>query len=97
MTVTYVPGPERHTMDIVLNQNEKAVLLRPVSGTGGYQNLLRGLRRKLDRQSGQLRLSANDLERIPRYAFDYGNGGWEDRLKSIFARHLGPNLDAPAP
>jgi len=34
-----------------------------------------------------------DLERIPRYAFDYGNGGFEGRLRRIFERHLGPNLN----
>jgi hypothetical protein len=75
-----------------LSQAEQALLLRPVNGEGGYQNLLRRLRRNVDRGSGRLRLSAEDLEQIPRYAFDYGNGGWEDRLRTIFANHLGPRL-----
>jgi hypothetical protein len=30
--------------------------------------------------------------RIPKYAFDYKQDGWEDRLKAIFSRTLGPNL-----
>jgi hypothetical protein len=87
-----VPAGERRAMEITLNPQEMAVLQRPVSGQGGYQTLLRGLRRKLDRHSGNLRLSHHDLERIPRYAFDYGNGGWEDRLRAVFARHLGSQL-----
>ena len=33
-----------------------------------------------------------ELEQIPRYAFDYGQGGWEDRLRAIFSRHLGGSL-----
>lgn len=29
---------------------------------------------------------------IPRYAFDYGNCGWETRLRGIFERSLASNL-----
>lgn len=71
---------------------EVSVLDRPLRGSGGFQNLLRQLRRKLVRATGQLDLDRYDLERIPRYAFDYRNGGWEDRLISIFSRTLGPHL-----
>lgn len=42
--------------------------------------------------TGQLNLSADDLEKLPRYAFDYGNGGWESRLVAVFGRHLGAKL-----
>jgi hypothetical protein len=31
--------------------------------------------------TGLLTPTRRDLERIPRYAFDYGNGGWENRLR----------------
>jgi hypothetical protein len=36
-------------------------------------------------------MNLSDEERgcICRYAFDYGNGGWENRLRQIFGRHLG--------
>ncbi len=60
---------------------------------GGWQGLLTRLQRKVDRASGRLELDAQDLEQIPRYAFTYGNGGWEDRLLGIFGRTLGPRLD----
>jgi hypothetical protein len=62
------------------------------ANNGGYQNFLVRLSRRCNSAGGELVLSISDLERIPRYAFDYGNGGWENRLKSIFGRALGPSL-----
>ncbi len=59
---------------------------------GGFQGLLVDLQNSLNRETGALVLSNEHEEKIPRYAFDYKNGGWEDRLKDIFARTLGPNL-----
>jgi hypothetical protein len=79
-------------MSITLNSIEQEVLFRSNKGTGGFQNLIRRLRRKLNRQTGEIDLSAKDLEQIPRYAFDYKNGGWEQRLIEIFRRNLGSNL-----
>ena len=62
---------------------------------GGWQALLVRLQGKIDRTTGTLVLDARDLEQIPRYAFDYGNGGWETRFREIFERTLGPNLGRP--
>jgi hypothetical protein len=59
---------------------------------GGYQGLMVSLARRIDRSTGDLHLTADDLRRIPMYAFDYGNGGWEDRLTAAFGRTLGPRL-----
>ena len=72
---------------VVLNSREAAVLNQQDPGTGqdgGWQSLLVGLQNKLNRTTGELTLDIEDLERIPRYAFDYGNGGWESRLRGIF-------------
>jgi hypothetical protein len=80
---------------VTLNQDEKNILLRqdPTTETdGGFQKLLVTLQYLLDEATGVIELPDILLERIPRYAFDYGNGGWENRLKGIFARILGPNL-----
>jgi hypothetical protein len=55
---------------------------------GGWQSLLVRLQSNVDDQ-GNITLSAQDLEQIPRYAFDYGNGGWESRLTGAFGRTLG--------
>jgi hypothetical protein len=83
-------------MRITLSKFEQAILFQQNPTTerkGGFQGLLVKLQRKLDSQTGIIDLTERDLERIRRYAFDYGNGGWEGRLKSIFERSLGPNLD----
>jgi hypothetical protein len=54
--------------------------------------LLVNLQRKVNRATNVISLDLRDLERIPRYAFDYGRGGWEDRLSFIFGRAVGPGL-----
>jgi len=80
---------------VTLNTAEIEVLFRQDPATqrdGGYQSLLVRLQNNTDRATGALTLTDSDLERIQRYAFDYGNGGWEDRLTGIFQRHLGAQL-----
>lgn len=59
---------------------------------GGFQQLMVRLRCNLNQCTHQLTLSEQDLETIPRYAFDYKNGGWQNRLVGIFGRTLGSNL-----
>ena len=80
---------------VTLNEDEKNSLLQQDPATesdGGFQKLLVTLQYLLNEETGTIELPDILLERIPRYAFDYGNGGWENRLKSIFGRTLGPNL-----
>ena len=80
---------------IVLNQNEIKILMRQDPSTasdGGYQSLLIKLQNQLNRDTGAITLYADDLRRIPEYAYCYGQGGWQDRLEAIFARTLGPKL-----
>ena len=82
-------------MRIALNSAELAELDKQnpaTEGDGGYQGLMVGLQRKVNRITGELELDADDLERVPRYAFDYRRGGWQTRLRAIFGRHLGPML-----
>ena len=59
---------------------------------GGWQSLLVRLQTRVDKETGEITLTERDLERIPRYAFDYGNGGWESRLTGAFGRTLGRRL-----
>lgn len=59
---------------------------------GGYQGLLVRLQKALDRTTGELYINDEDLLRIPKYAYNYGNGGWQNRLTRIFGRELGSNL-----
>jgi hypothetical protein len=80
---------------VTLNQEERDILSRQDPATesdGGFQRLMVTLQYSLDERTGVIEIPNTVLERIPRYAFDYGNGGWENRLKSIFSRTLGPNL-----
>jgi len=75
-------------MIVTLSKYELEALFRhEYSRSGGFQNFMKSLQDKV-----HLYLDEQDLERIQRYAFDYGAGGWEDQLKAIFQRHLGPNL-----
>jgi hypothetical protein len=80
---------------VFLDELETEALCRQDPDTeldGGWQNLLIRLQQKVDRSTGCLHLDARDLEQIPRYAFDYGDGGWEARLVAVFGRALGPRL-----
>ena len=82
-------------MDVILNEAEIAEIDKQDPSTapdGGFQGLMVSLQRRIDRTTGALHLTADDLRRIPMYAFDYDKGGWEDRLKKAFGRTLGPKL-----
>ena len=83
-------------MDVVLNAAEIAELDKQDPETakdGGFQSLMVRLQKRVARATGRLTLTADDLRRIQAYAFNYGNGGWEDRLTRAFGRTLGPRLD----
>ena len=85
-------------MTFHLNQHEINVLFRQNPRTahrGGFQWFLVQLQRRTNPNSGRIFLVDRDIERIHRYAFRYGNGGWENRLTQIFGRVLGPTLDDP--
>jgi hypothetical protein len=82
-------------MNVTLTASEIAELFRQppsTKGDGGFQSLMVKLQMRTNRATGELFLTPYFLERIPRYAFDYGNGGWENRLLAIFSRNLGPRL-----
>jgi hypothetical protein len=80
---------------VTLNAAEQEILNRGIEGQGGYQGLLEDLQAGVQ-PDGSITLNDTQLERIPRYAFEYGNGGWEDRLTGVFGRTLGPRLDGDA-
>jgi hypothetical protein len=85
---------------VQLNADEIEELMKqdPASkGDGGYQSFLVKLQEKLDQNTGDIILNNDDLSRIPAYAFDYKQGGWQTRLMHIFGRTLGPNLGRDAP
>lgn len=82
-------------MKITLTPDERSVLNRfNTRRSGGFQNFFRRLQQQVANSPDGLTLTLSliDIERISRYAFDYGQGGWENRLKEIFERTLGPDL-----
>lgn len=82
-------------MNVTLNTAEIAEIDKQdptTASDGGFQSLMVSMQKRINRATGDLLLTADDLRRIPMYAFDYKNGGWEDRLKNAFSRSLGAKL-----
>lgn len=80
---------------VVLDRDEIAKLDRQLASTardGGFQAFIIRLQEKLRRGTQELILTDDELEEIQRYAFDYNQGGWQQRLLAIFERTLGPEL-----
>jgi hypothetical protein len=67
-------------MKIQLSPAEIARYSRPVRGRGGFQTLLRRIAKQIS-PSGVLTVSEADLEKLLRYSFQYGQGGFQDRTK----------------
>jgi len=79
----------------ILTPEEREILFKQDPATkndGGWQRLLVTLQELTDDETGETSIPPVILRRLHRYAFFYGNGGWEDRLRAIFERSLGPNL-----
>jgi hypothetical protein len=71
-------------MKIQLSAAELSRISRPVRGQGGFQSLLRKLQKQLD--GNLLEVSEADLERLVRYSFAYGQGGFQERTKPTARR-----------
>jgi hypothetical protein len=79
----------------ILNKSQETLLFtqNPAEkDSGGWQSFNVKLQEQFDPKTNEISIDSSDEEKIPRYAFDYGNGGWEDRLTGIFGPHLGPRL-----
>ncbi len=66
---------------ISITEDIRADILKDVAGDGGFQELMRRLQRGLNGLS--LQIDDEDMEKIRRYAEDYKEGGFEDRLKPL--------------
>ena len=75
-----------------LKPDEIAELDRPVVGVGGFQSLIRRLQKQVNHATGEIKLSDDDLTNIQHFAFDYEEGGFQNRLLLIFGRALGSQL-----
>lgn len=66
--------------DIRLSPSELESLRRPIVGAGGFQTLLRKLRKQVDLQTRILRVTSADHEKMIRYKAEYGPGGFQGRI-----------------
>jgi hypothetical protein len=60
-------------------------------GTGGWQSLWLALLKKFDKAKGTIRLTPELRAKIYRYYREYGQGGWQNKVKRVFSREL-PHL-----
>ena len=65
---------------IQLSPAEVARYTRPIKGRGGFQTLLKRLSKQIS-PKGVLTISADELEKLVRYSFKYGQGGFQERTK----------------
>ena len=72
-------------MKIKLSPTEARRYTRTVRGHGGFQTLLRRLVKQIS-PSGILTISEDDLEKLIRYSFKYGQGGFQERTKPTARR-----------
>jgi len=79
-------------VDVTFTSEELEVITRPIVGEGGHQRLLKVINLRLA-HAGQQSLQFEDAEllHVARYAYSYGNGGYQDRFKEILkaARRAG--------
>lgn len=75
-----------------LNSDEIGEIDRQVNGKGGIEDFLRALQKQVNHSTKTVKLSDEDLAKIPHFAFDMKQGGWETQLMKIFGRALGPRL-----
>ena len=71
---------------IQLNSDVRNYIQRPVRGQGGFQTLLRRLQKRTNMSDGILTLSHEDVEVLQKYYSDFGQGGFQNRIKWILDR-----------
>ena len=77
-------------MVLKLNSEEIAALndIRAIRGVGGWQSLWKTLRCLFSKADGTIRLDPARRARILHYYKSYGIGGWQNKVRSVFKRHL---------
>jgi hypothetical protein len=60
-------------------------------GTGGWQSLWLALLKRFDKAKGIITVTPELRARIYRYSREYGQGGWQNKVKRVFHREM-PHL-----
>lgn len=68
-------------MKIQLSDREVAKLMKPVKGRGGFQSTIRRVQKNI--KGNILEASVADVERLVKYAFEYGPGGFQEQAKAV--------------
>lgn len=77
--------PERHITIVVTPQIKKLFDGVDVKGDGGFQSLIRFLIKKLKTDESVIRFTADEFKRVVTYSVNYGEGGYQARLRILIA------------
>ena len=75
-----------------LNAAEVAELNRPARGVGGFQSFIERPQSQVNHATATIKVTNDDVAEIQHYAFDFKQGGFQERLLFIFGRVLGAKL-----
>lgn len=79
---------KKKTITLGLTRAGSRGLMRRVNGDGGFQRLLVQLKVAMSPDGRFLTLTPELVEKVNRYANDYGSGGFQSRLGKITTRNL---------
>jgi len=74
-----------------LTSDEAALIAQP-AGSGGHQGLQRRLTAELAANNNTLSFDDAEMGEVLRYAFQYGSGGFQGRLRNALIRSLSAML-----
>ena len=68
-------------MTVSLDKNEVEVLMKPVNGQGGFQNLVRKLQTRV--RGRRVWFTPDEVVTLHRYVTNTGSGGFQGRLSPL--------------
>ena len=76
-----MPVSTAYILVVPITQEDREFILKPNQGTGGFQRLLGRLQQGV--RGHVLTVTRYDAERVVKYAEGYGEGGYQERLRSL--------------